>query len=339
MMNQVLVLCFVLMIVQCSLSDIMETTPGSISGSTAIDNPGTAEVPDDHRVGRELGLYPSNAPQDRFDVATIENDGSFLFTNVPLGNYDIFAMDSTSGTLYRSIVLSKKAPDYTIAALPFYPVTEGVLSVKDSTVQEVYLYDHSFTHLDSLQFAYRVLDIESPSRIEDRQEIQMVTPSGVKLVPFKGSTITTIPKTPETVSEQKPDHCPLIKAVQKDSTVAVSSLFQSADGDVYLHVTPTDTVVYGNLISIKKDSASFGYTIVSQKDGTQDSGNAYSFDFLVNSEEQSFFYVEKCCLEDALYKSEGAVIAGTDTTTVTFIEPTIEALGALGFDCPELLEL
>ncbi|MGL1902507.1 MAG: hypothetical protein OCC49_10250 [Fibrobacterales bacterium] len=341
-MNQVVMLCFVLMILQCSLSDIIDTSPGSIGGSTAIDNPGTAEVPDDPLVGRELGLYPGNTPQERFDVATVEADGSFLFTHVPLGNYDIFAMDSTGGTLYRSIVLSKKAPDYTIVALPFYPVTEGVLSVQDSSVKEVYLYDHPFTPVDSLQFAYRVLDIVSASRIEDRQEIQMVTPSGVQRVPFKGSAIITTPKVPETVSEdnpeQNPDHCPLLKAVQKDSTVAISSLFQSDPGNVYLHVIPTDTVVYGTLISVKKDSTSFGYSIVRQKDETQDSGIAYSFDYLVNGEEQFFSYTEVCCLEDALYKTEGALIAGADTTAVAFIEPTKEVLGALGFDCPELLE-
>ncbi len=312
----------------CSLPGTDSEYNGKISGSTSIDNPvaevvlkvslATATV--DPKVGEEVWLYRSTDQSIKIATTVIAEDGTFEFSDVPFGTYDVVAQTDDHGALIRAITVTEQSPHYQIQSLPYYSFKQIIVSVDDPTIKTILYYDIVLTVDSNGYFYFDALD--RPENLEVEQREPLIVVQGIQQHTIE------IDETGGVIglngAHAVADFCSELPSAQ--GTTMVSLLGKRTSGDyiflasaIDLNATEETYIFLVSQNAIEKIPVDmYGYDNV-----------YYRHHYEYQGDSPRYRYAEGCCTSDNML---GIEIDGT-VENVESVEFSDAVMTGLGFPC------
>ncbi|MGL1904112.1 MAG: hypothetical protein OCC49_18395 [Fibrobacterales bacterium] len=181
-----LTLLSILIITHCAIvnEDPSDASGGSITGATTIPNNIATKrasssvvalmYPSDNRYPTEVFLYNTLDPQTVVQRTEVNTEGSFAFTNLDFGTYDIMTNRQETGFIYRNIILTPDRADVHLDSIPLKTVRELSIIIDSEKTQSVYFYNQFLTGHSTNTYTYRYIDYGDTPDNATTQELTLI---------------------------------------------------------------------------------------------------------------------------------------------------------------------
>ncbi|MGL1937017.1 MAG: hypothetical protein OCD01_18465 [Fibrobacterales bacterium] len=187
--TQLFTLLSCVFIMHCAIvnEDSTSTSGGSITGATIIPNNIATKralssdvalmYPSDTRYPIEVFLYNVVDPQTVVQRTSVNAKGSFAFTNLDFGTYDIMTNRQETGFLYRNITLTPDRADIHLDSIPLKTVRELNIIIDSQKTQSAYFYNQLLTGDSDNTYHYRYIDYGYTTDNATIQELTLIRKS------------------------------------------------------------------------------------------------------------------------------------------------------------------